>query len=112
MLVGNAVAFNRFLDGLLMRPGFEPAFFYINNTLIVSFRKRGRKIPGDHHFYIIVFAVNFCDPVQVFRFEILSEEFVHQHSNTESDGIYMLRTDPLLNERKKLPVIPGKGFRA
>lgn len=56
----DTVAFNGFLDRLVMSPDIHPLRFQKWKDLLILFCQRCSKIPGSHHIYIIFFRADRC----------------------------------------------------
>lgn len=73
-LIGDSVAFNRFLNRFVVRPKFKAVAFDIRKDFIVIFSQCGCKIPRDHHSDIVFVPANGADTLGAFRREAFAEE--------------------------------------
>ena len=77
-----------------MCPGVQPFLFQIRNDLVILLCKSGSKIPGTHHVYIIFVRFNFGYLFRIFRFKLFIQIIPHQHSNSKTDDIRVIRCYP------------------
>ena len=52
----DSVALDGLLDGLVVRPGSKAVLLDVGNCCVPLLGEGGGKEPGNHHFYIILFA--------------------------------------------------------
>ena len=64
----NPAALDCLLYRLIMRPEGKPALLYIHKRRFMLLKKRGCKVPCDHHIDIIFVPMNIADHLQLRRF--------------------------------------------
>ena len=87
LIIRDAEALNGFLDGLVVGPVVQPPVLDVREDGIVLLCQRRSKVPGDHHIDVILFRADFCDHFRIRRVKISVKEVLHQHPDSEADGI-------------------------